>query len=133
MQSIKTYLHIFTLLVGLTYFSSVYAVDLLGDEASFAEKYKDLRILLQKVTTVDLATTYKEQIDHEIELLRANQTSGPIDFNLLSDAEKELFIKKFQKNRFHCGEVTAVADERRRILLQPELANILRDSLNRIP
>lgn len=133
MFNIKQSLQVITLLTYLILFCSVYAADFLDDEGSFAEKYKDLRILLQKVTTEDLAYIYKARIDYEINLLRANQTTSPVDFKSLSDTEKKIFIKKFQKNRFHCGEVTAVANERRRILLRPKLAKILRDSLNKIP
>lgn len=133
MLKINLILRIFTFLLSIACFQSAYAIDLFDEDVSFAEQYKDLRILLQKVTSAELATSYKAQIDHEIDILRANQTTSPVEFKSLSDAEKKLFIKKFQQNRFHCGEVTAVADERRRILLHPELSSILRDSLNRIP
>lgn len=130
----KLLLKSYILLIILVCCNASSAFDFLEDsESSFAEKYKDLRILLQKVTSVELANRYKGRIDQEIDLLRKNQTTSSVDFKSLSKQEKKLFIKKFQQNRFHCGEVTGVANERRRIMLQPELANILRESLDRIP
>ena len=48
-------------------------------------------------------------------------------------SQQELFVKKFQNNRYHCGEVTQVMQERQRILLHPDLSDILRDLLNQIP
>lgn len=131
---IRLILCIGILVVTCNFFSVVHAVEFLDDtESSFAEKYRDLHMLLQKVTSVELAIAYKNSIDHEIDILRSNQTTSAVDYNSLSAEEKKIFIKKFQQNTFHCGEVTGVANEKRRILLQPELADILRESLERVP
>ncbi len=100
---------------------------------SYAQQYKQLRILLQKVDSTESAIDNKGAIENQIRILNSNQTSGSEYFNTLSSEDKKLFIKKFQNNRFHCGEVTEVMVERQRILLNSDLANILRDTLSEIP
>lgn len=129
----KLHLIIFTYicLIGSAYIHATPAYAQGG--FSFAEEYKSLRVLLEKVTTRELAEKHKPAIEEEIAFLNATQTSGSEIFSSLSSAEKELFVKKFQNNRFHCGEVTSVMDERRRILLHPELSSVLRETLNKIP
>lgn len=102
-------------------------------EKSYAEEYKTLRILLEKVKDTDSAQKYKPVIENEILRLRGTQHSGGEHFNSLSDADKKLFVKRFQQNRFHCGEVTQVMQERRRILFNPKLSLILADTLAKIP
>ena len=101
--------------------------------SSFALEYRELRILLQKVDNEQAATTYKHAIKQQIERLKQNQATGEQSFASMSETEQQLFVKKFQNNRFHCGEVTQVMAERQRILLRPELSNILRDVLDEIP
>ncbi len=102
-------------------------------EKSFAEEYKNLRILLEKVTDPISAQKYKPVIEEEIQRLRQTQHSGGDFFNSLTNTEKKLFVKRFQQNRFHCGEVTQVMQERRRILFSPKLSLILADTLAKIP
>jgi len=104
-----------------------------GDEQSFALEYKELRTLLQKVTSKETALNYKPAIEEQINYLKQTQQTGNHTFNAMSESQQYLFIKKFQNNRFHCGEVTEVMAERQRILLHPELSGILRDLLNQIP
>ena len=109
------------------------ATSFLDTDNSFAEEYKELRILLEKVTNKDSALLYKSAIENEIQQLNQNFRSGEDQFNSLSPADKKLFVKKFQKNRYHCGDVTQVMEERTRILFDPELSDILRDTLIQIP
>ena len=103
------------------------------DHQSFALEYKELRVLLQKVKSRETAIKYKPAIEQQISSLRQNQFSGESSFAAMSENEQTIFVKKFQNNRFHCGEVTQVMAERQRILLHPDLANILRNLLNQIP
>lgn len=100
---------------------------------SFAEEYKTLRILLEKVTDSETAIKYKAQIEQEIQRLSTTQYSGAEHFNSLSKLEQKLFVKRFQMNRFHCGEVTQVMQQRRRILFDPKLSKVLSKTLNNIP
>lgn len=112
---------------------SVFASLFEQDRQSFALEYKELRMLLQKVKNEQTAIKYKPAIEQQISSLRQNQFSGEGSFTAMSESEQIMFVKKFQNNRFHCGEVTQVMAERQRILLHPDLANILRDLLNQIP
>ena len=123
----------FIFLSFITISTNLSASSFLDSEKSFAEEYKNLRILLEKVQDKDSALLHKQAIEDEIQLLNQNHRSGADQFKLLSDHEKNLFVKKFQKNRYHCGDVTQVMVERKRILFNPELSSILRDTLSRIP
>ncbi len=100
---------------------------------SFAEEYKTLRLLLEEVTNTDTALAQKSAIENEILRLKQTQSSGSEIFHSLSDADKKLFVKRFQQNRLHCSEVTQVMHETRRILLNPKLSEILADTLTHIP
>lgn len=102
-------------------------------ESSFALEYKELRLLLQKVNSQQSAINYKPEIKQQIDRLKQNQATGEQSFASMSKSQQQLFVKKFQNNRFHCGEVTQVMSERQRILLQPELSKILRELLVQIP
>ena len=113
--------------------SSLLAASFIDTEDSFAEEYKNLRILLEKVQDKETALQHKQAIEKEIKHLSSNNQSGADQFNSLSAQEKELFVKKFQKNHFHCGDVTQVMAERNRILLNAELSIILNDTLSKIP
>ena len=104
-----------------------------NSKASFAQEYKELRILLQNVTDEQTAIAHKSAIQEQINKLKLNQAAGEQSFAAMSELEQKLFIKKFQNNRYHCGEVTQVMEERQRILLHPDLSAILRDVLNQIP
>lgn len=103
------------------------------NNSSFALEYKELRILLQKVVSAQTAATYKPAIKQQIDRLKQNQAAGEQTFSSMSESQQQLFVKKFQNNRFHCGEVTQVMQERQRILLHPDLSIILRELLNQIP
>ncbi len=92
-----------------------------------------MRVLLEKVQDKDTALLHKYAIQNEIQHLNQNHQSGADQFNALSPQEKKLFVKRFQKNRYHCGDVTQVMVERKRILFDPDLSIILRDTLSRIP
>jgi hypothetical protein len=127
-----------TILQGILFFclsstSSLFAASFLGTDNSFAEEYKNLRILLEKVQDKDTALLHKHAIQNEIQYLNQNHQSGADQFNALSPQEKKLFVKRFQKNRYHCGDVTQVMVERKRILFNPELSIILRATLAQIP
>ena len=127
-----------SILYGILFFclsstSSLFAASFLDTDNSFAEEYKNLRILLEKVQDKDTALLHKHAIQNEIQYLNQNHQSGADQFNALSPQEKKLFVKKFQKNRYHCGDVTQVMVERKRILFNPELSIILRDTLAQIP
>ncbi len=100
---------------------------------SFAEQYSELAILLVKVRDTHSALAHKPMIESEIKLLQRNQSSGREFFDSLSDKDKKLFIRRFQNNRFHCSEVTQVMRERRRILLDPVLSEVLGETLANIP
>lgn len=102
-------------------------------EQSYAEEYKQLRILLENVKDIDTALLHKSAIEREIQILNQNQVAGGKHFDLLSEQEQKVFVKRFQQNRFHCGEVTQVMEQRRRILFMPELSEILADTLANIP
>ena len=127
----KTLILSLALLFGLT--NNSLASSFLDTDNSFAEEYGELRALLASVQDKESALQYKLAIEQEIQHLNQNHQSGSKQFNLLSPQEKKLFIKKFQKNRYHCGNVTQVMMEARRILFDPELAIILRDTLAKIP
>lgn len=124
---------IFYLILFLCFTHTSIASSFLETDKSFAEEYAKLRHLLEKVQDKDSALHYKLEIEKEIQRLSQNHQSGSEQFNALSDAEKKQFVKKFQKNHFHCGDVTQVMVERRRILFDPELSVILRDALSEIP
>ena len=104
-----------------------------NSKTSFAQEYKELRLLLQKVTSEKTAITYKPEIQQQINRLKLNQATGEQSFSSMSKSQQKIFIQKFQNNRYHCGEVTQVMQERQRILLHPDLSAILRDLLNQIP
>lgn len=106
---------------------------LLSSDKSFAEEYKNLRILLQSVIDTNSAEKLKHAIREEITRLKKTQTSGSEFYNSLSNVEKKQFIKRFQLNQFHCGEVTQVMQERRRILYDSNMSLILADILAEIP
>lgn len=103
------------------------------DTESFAQQYDVLADLLSKVKDRETALYHRDQIQQQIAFLEQNQSSGESAFNMLSKQEQVLFIKRFQNNRYHCGEVTQVMQERQRILLDPELASLLKDLLMEIP
>ena len=124
---------ILTTLVLILLANSTSATSLFESEQSYAEEYRNLRILLEKVQDADSALLYKTAIENEIQILNQNQVAGGKQFHLLSKDEKKLFIKRFQQNRFHCGEVTQVMTEKRRILFEPSLAKILAEALANIP
>jgi hypothetical protein len=121
------------LLFCLTSTTNIAASSFLKTDNSFAEAYKNLRTLLEKVQDKETALLHKPAIENEIQRLSQNHQSGAEKFSSLSPHERKLFITKFQKNRYHCGEVTQVMVERKRILFNPELANILLDTLAEIP
>ena len=104
-----------------------------GSGQSYAQEYNSLRQLLEKVTNTESAIKYKQAIEDQIEILNKNQHSGAENFNAMSKEEKKFFIKKFQNNRFHCGEVTQVMTEKQRILLDKNLHEILGETLSKIP
>ena len=131
--AMKTIILFCLLLTSFISFSSLHASTFLETEKSYAQEYKKLRILLEKVQDKNSALLLKSAIEKEIQHLSQNHLSGTERFNTLSTEDKKLFIKKFQKNRFHCGEVTQVMQQRQRILFQPELSEVLRDTLSNIP
>lgn len=104
-----------------------------GDGQSYAQEYNSLRQLLEKVTNAESAIKYKKAIEDQINILNKNQHSGADNFNAMSKEEKKFFIKKFQNNRYHCGEVTQVMTEKQRILLDKSLVEILGETLSKIP
>ncbi len=113
--------------------SASFASLLSKPEQSYAEEYKQLRILLESVRDIDTALLHKAAIEKEIQILKQNQVTGGKHFDLLSEQEQKVFVKRFQQNRFHCSEVTQVMEQRRRILFVPELSEILADTLANIP
>ena len=119
------------LLLIAIYVTNGYAFE--NEQGSFAEEYRQLRILLQKVNSRETAEQLKPAIKKQIEELRENQFAGEQHFQSLSEQDQQLFIKRFQQNRFHCGEVTQVMEERQRILLQPELSDSLYELMVLIP
>ena len=100
---------------------------------SFAQEYAHLSNLLQKVQSRESAEFYKSQIAAELDRLRSSQFSGEQNFDALSYEQQQQFIKKFQNNQYHCGNVTKVMDERRRILLDPDLSQVLSPIIQDIP
>ena len=100
---------------------------------SFAKEYANLRILLENVNNRDSAVAYQAKISLELNRLKTIQSSGEQKFHSLSAAQKKLFVKKFQNNRFHCSEVTKVMQERNRLLLNPETQEVLGKTLKLIP
>ena len=130
MKTIILFCLLLTSFIGL---SNPHASAFLETEKSYAQEYRKLRILLEKVHDKNSALSLKTAIEKEIQHLSQNHQSGTEQFNTLSAEDKKLFIKKFQKNRFHCGEVTQVMEQRKRILFQPELSEILHDTLANIP
>jgi len=112
----------------------VYAGERIDDGGeSFAEEYAQLRELLEKVQNQESAVTYKSKIAAELDRLKSLQINGGQAFEALSGEEQQAFIQKFQNNQFHCGEVTQVMEERRRILLDPSLSEILSSLIKDIP
>lgn len=124
---------IIVLILLAAVFSPAQAHLLEKNDSSFALEYKELRILLQKVVNEQTAVTYRSAIKQQIDKLKQNQITGEQTFSSLSESQQQLFVKKFQNNRFHCGEVTQVMQERQRILLHPDLSSILRELLDQIP
>ena len=119
-----------TLLTAL----EVHAGESIGVQGeSFAQEYTHLRELLVKVQTRELAMIYKSQIAEELYRLHDSHINGGRAFDALSAEEQQAFIKKFQNNQFHCGEVTRVMEERRRILLDPDLKEVLGSLIKDIP
>ena len=104
-----------------------------NDKDSFAKEYATLKTLLQKVKSRDSAELYKPQIEQELARLKSSQLIAGKEYDQLNQEEKKLFIKKFQNNQFHCGEVTQVMEERRRILLNPDLYEILGPLVQNLP
>ena len=104
-----------------------------NDKDSFAKEYATLKSLLQKVKSRDSAELYKPQIEQELARLKSSQLIAGKEYDQLDQEEKKLFIKKFQNNQFHCGEVTQVMEERRRILLNPDLYEILGPLVQNLP
>ena len=104
-----------------------------NEDQSFAQQYGKLAELLMEVKDRDTALMFKPAIQEQIEFLQANQISGEKAFSQMSEEEQTLFVKRFQNNRYHCGGVTQVMQERQRILLNPEMANVLGDLLEQIP
>jgi hypothetical protein len=100
---------------------------------SFAQQYSELANLLSRVENRQSALDYRSKIQQQIDMLANSQSSGEDKFNQMSKQEQRLFIKRFQNNRYHCGAVTQVMQERQRILLDPELAELLQDLLIKIP
>ncbi len=104
-----------------------------NNKDSFAKEYATLKTLLQKVKSRDSAELYKPQIEQELARLKSSQLIAGKEYDQLNQEEKKLFIKKFQNNQFHCGEVTQVMEERRRILLNPDLYEILGQLVQNLP
>ena len=128
---IKLFVILFLSFVAVNH---VYATpQFLQSEQSYAEEYRDLRKLLERVKDTESALLHRNAIEKEILRLRQIQPSGGQYFKSLSNDDKKQFIKRFQMNRFHCGEVTQVMEERRRILFDPKLYEILADTLAQIP
>ncbi len=100
---------------------------------SFAMEYAELAELLSKVNDRQSAIIYKSQISEELERIKNLQPINGENFQSLSQQEQQAFIKKFQNNRFHCGEVTKVMQERNRIFLNAETRSELGLLLSEIP
>ena len=128
----KIYLSI--LIVTFLFTSAVYSGEYIsGGGESFAQEYAKLRELLEKVQNRESAVTYKPQIAAELDRLKSSQVNGGQAFDALSGREQQAFIQKFQNNHYHCGEVTQVMEERRRILLDPSLSEVLSSLIKNIP
>lgn len=121
------YFYIFTIVY---LFSSSILAD---NSASFAQEYSHLSKLLSNVIDRNSAILYKSAIFKELNRLKASQINGGKEFELLSEAEQKRFINKFQNNRNHCGYVTKVMQEQRRILLNPETKVELETVLREMP
>ncbi len=121
------------LIIFLSLLFSAYAENSVHSNQSYAQEYSHLRKLLQQVNNRESAIAYKSQIEQELNKLKSSQISGQQQFSALSKSEQSQFIKKFQNNHLHCGEVTQVMEERRRILLDPELSQVLSPLMNKIP
>ena len=119
-----------TLLLAATLYAGE---NIANDKDSFAKEYATLKTLLQKVKSRDSAKLYKPQIEQELARLKSSQLISGKEYDQLNQDEKKLFIKKFQNNQFHCGEVTQVMEERRRILLNPDLYEILGPLVQNLP
>ena len=104
-----------------------------GESESFAQEYIVLSDLLAKVNNSESAIQYKFKISQEIARLKSTQISGEEEYRALSAEEKRAFVKKFQNNNRHCSAVTQVMNERRRILLNPQLNKILGATIKDIP
>ena len=129
-------MQVYTLLlcIAMLFVSNLYAGEnIASDRESFAKEYATLKTLLQKVKSEESAIFYKPQIQQELDRLKSSQISGDEEFSSLSEQEQKAFIKKFQNNQFHCGEVTQVMEERRRILLDPDLYKIIGSLVQKIP
>ena len=92
-----------------------------SDKDSFAKEYARLGELLEKIDNRQTAIEYKPLIEEELNRINLTQSSGQESFKLLSEDEKKKFIKKYQNNHNHCGEVTKVMNERNRLLLNQEV------------
>ncbi|MCZ6564622.1 MAG: hypothetical protein O6852_00580 [Gammaproteobacteria bacterium] len=121
-MNIRLVLIIITLFLSMGVNAGGYAD---GKGKSFAQEYAYLGILLEKVHDQQSAVKYKSKIAIELDKLKLSQPSGGDQFASLSEDEKKIFIKKFQNNHFHCGEVTKVMDERNRLLLNPATREVL--------
>ncbi len=128
------YAKIIIIYLNILFVLPLYAGEnIVTDRESFAKEYATLKSLLQKVKTKELAILYKPQIQQELDRLKSSQISGGEEFSRLSEHEQQVFIKKYQNNHFHCGEVTQVMKERRRILLDPHLFKIIGPLVQNIP
>lgn len=101
------------------------------NKESFAQEYEYLGVLLEKVQNKKTAILYKPQIMDE--LARIQSSVGKYnDFESLSPFDKKIFVSKFQNNNLHCGYVTKVMNERRRLLLNKEAKNELGSILDQL-
>ncbi|MFK7815218.1 MAG: hypothetical protein AB8B92_02685 [Gammaproteobacteria bacterium] len=101
------------------------------DKESFAQEYEYLGTLLEKVQNEETARLYKPQIINELERIQSS-VGRYNDFESLSPFDKKLFVSKFQNNNLHCGYVTKVMSERRRLLLNKEAKNELGSILDQL-
>ena len=121
---------IFVLIIVVYVFSSFVFAE---NNPSYAEEYTYLSKLLANVTDRSSARLHKPAIYKELNRLKASQIRGGEQFASLSEEEQKRFIHKFQNNRNHCGNVTKVMQERRRILLNPETKIELESVLLEMP
>ncbi len=101
------------------------------DKESFAQEYEYLGVLLEKVQDKATARLYKPKIINELERIQSS-VGRYSDFESLSPFDKKIFVSKFQNNNLHCGYVTKVIDERRRLLLNKEAKNELGSILDQL-